>query len=329
MAVHDLERIEEKIDRAKAGAVAVSDSVGGIMFQNMAEVMEFSKLLSLAGTAVPKHLRGNPGGCLAVTIQALEWHMSPVAVANKSYEVGDRIAYESQLIHGVIEARAPLKQRLRGEWKGEGAGRFIIVTGHLRGEVDPLIYESPPIEKIKVKNSPLWVADPDQQLWYYGTRAWARRYCPDVLLGIYSEEELRELEVGAEHARDVTPKPDVGSRLKGSKAKGFAADNVDRALEHKPGTELPQASTAPEPQPVAVASASEPVPEQQMSMATDAGDIETEIRAKVAAIGNADTPADVNALLDSGKAFLAGKNRGDLLGELMSAADKRLKKVKG
>jgi hypothetical protein len=46
--------------------------------------MEFSKLLSLSGTAMPKHLRGNPGGCLAVVIQALEWRMSPISVANQS-----------------------------------------------------------------------------------------------------------------------------------------------------------------------------------------------------------------------------------------------------
>src|SRR5262245_32102388 len=99
----DLTKIEEKLDKTVAGAVAVSDQVGGVLFQNMAEVMEFAKLLSLAGTAVPKHLRGNPGGCLAVTIQALEWRMSPVAVANKSYEVNDRIAFEAQLIHAVVE----------------------------------------------------------------------------------------------------------------------------------------------------------------------------------------------------------------------------------
>jgi hypothetical protein len=113
MAVQDLERIEQKIDRTVAGAVTVSDSVGGIMFQNMSEVLEFAKLMSVADVAVPKHLRGNPGACLSIVTQALEWRMSPFSVANKSYSVNDRLAYESQLIHGVVEARAPLKQRLR------------------------------------------------------------------------------------------------------------------------------------------------------------------------------------------------------------------------
>jgi len=152
MAVQDLELIEKKIDRVAAGAIEISDNVGGISFTSMGELLEFAKLLSVAGTAIPKHLRGNPGACLAVTIQALEWRMSPVAVANKSYEVNDRIAYESQLIHAVVEARAPLKQRLRATYDGEGDTLTCTVTGHFKGEVDPLEYTSPAFGKITVKN---------------------------------------------------------------------------------------------------------------------------------------------------------------------------------
>lgn len=236
MAVQDLQRIEDKIDRVAAGAIAISDNVGGIAFQSMSELLEFAKLLSVAGTAMPKHLRGNPGACLAVTIQALEWRMSPVAVANQSYEVNDRIAYQSMLIHAVIEARAPLKERLRGKWEGEGAQRYCVVTGHLKGEIDPVEYRSPTVGNIKVKNSPLWQSDVDQQLWYFATRAWARRYCPDVLLGIYGEDELPQ---GPERAENITPKPDIGTRLKGAKGRrGFSADNT-KALEHRPGEAMP------------------------------------------------------------------------------------------
>jgi hypothetical protein len=73
----------------------VSDALGGLRFQNMVEVMEFAKCMASPSTAVPKHLRGNPGMCLAVCVQALEWRFSPFAVANKSYVVNDRIGYES------------------------------------------------------------------------------------------------------------------------------------------------------------------------------------------------------------------------------------------
>ena len=46
------------------------------------------------------------------------------------------------------------------------------------------------IKTIKTRNSPLWTQDPEQQLAYYTKRAWARLYCPEVLLGVYAEDEV-------------------------------------------------------------------------------------------------------------------------------------------
>src|SRR5262245_27060287 len=99
--------IEKSIDKTQAGAIAMSFEQGGASFKSMGEIMEYAKLMSVASVAIPPHLRGNPGACLAICIQAVEWKMSPFAVANKSYVVNDRVSYESQLIHAVIEQRAP------------------------------------------------------------------------------------------------------------------------------------------------------------------------------------------------------------------------------
>ncbi len=227
----DLDKIEEKLDLVTAGATEISMDVGGIRFQSMAELFEMAKLMSLAKTAVPKHLRGNPGACLAVCIQALEWRMSPFAVANKSYEVNDRIAYESQLIVAVLNARAPLQERLRYTYEGEGVEMKCTVSGVIKGEATALEYESPQIKNIKVKNSPLWTSDPKQQLGYYSARSWARRHCPDVLLGIYAEDELREEGDGP---RDITPATGLKDRLTGAKdgSRGFSAEHVAGQIGH-------------------------------------------------------------------------------------------------
>lgn len=196
------ERITEKTDLAIAGSTSVSSSVGGLSFSDMGQVMEFSKLMSVSRQAVPKHLRGEPGACLAISLQALNWRMDPFAVANKSYMVNDRIAYEAQLIHAVIEQRAPIKGRIKGKVEGEGATRKWRLTATSAEDGDLIEYEGPEIGKITTKNSPLWKADPDQQLWYYSVRAMCRRHFPDVILGVYEKEEIEQ----AEGMRDVTPK---------------------------------------------------------------------------------------------------------------------------
>ena len=205
--MNDLASIEGRIDREVAGDITISRSEGGISLRTGAEMMEFAKMMSVAKGAVPKHLRGEPGMCLAVCVQATNWRMDPFAVANKSYFVSDRIAFEAQLVQAVIEQRAPIKGRIKGEYTGEGAGRQCHLRVVSAEDGDEITYTSPEIGKIKTKNSPLWQADPDQQLWYYSARAMCRRHFPDVLLGVYAQDEL----AGPARMRDVTPEKGEGT----------------------------------------------------------------------------------------------------------------------
>ncbi len=45
---------------------------------------------------------------------------------------------------------------------------------------------------ITVKNSPLWKVNVELQLAYHTTRSWARLYAPEVLLGIYTPDEVAD-----------------------------------------------------------------------------------------------------------------------------------------
>jgi hypothetical protein len=201
------DRIAAKIDTSTTHSLAISDSAGGVAFANMAQVMEFAKMIAISGVAVPKHLRGNPGACLGVTIQAIEWRMSPYAVANKSYSVNDRLAYEAQLIHAVVLSRAPIEGRPKIEYLGEGAKRRCRVSVKLNDGTDQWVdYTSPEIGQIPTKNSPLWKSDPDQQLFYFSARSLARRHFPDVILGVYAKDEIEDHRVPDAQVRDVAPR---------------------------------------------------------------------------------------------------------------------------
>jgi hypothetical protein len=222
------------------GEVSMSQSRGGVRFENMLQVMEFAKLMAVADIGVPKHLRGNPGACMRVALQADEWGFSPFAVADKSYIVNERMAYESQLIHAVVEKRAPLQERLRPSWSGEGPTRRCKVVGILIGERDPFVWEGPELQQIKVKNSPEWAANPDKQLFYHASRDWARIFVPDVLLGVYERDELRAAEDDARRSgghtghtgtiADALPK-----RIEGPQD-GFDGDGIAKTLSAAPGS---------------------------------------------------------------------------------------------
>lgn len=217
----DLQRLGvDALDKRRVDQVKISATAGGVAFASALEVMEFAKLMAVADKAVPPHLRNQAGICLAITFQAVEWRMSPFAVANKSYVVNDRVAYESQLVHAVIEARAPLRERLDCSYAGEGETRTCtIIFKFLDGSTRT--YTTPEFGKIRVKNSPLWKDDLDQQLFYYGSRSGSRKWCPDVLLGIYTRDEMSALppSEGGQSGQGLR------ERLKGA----------DRSEGHKPG----------------------------------------------------------------------------------------------
>ncbi|RWF01766.1 MAG: hypothetical protein EOS43_09915 [Mesorhizobium sp.] len=182
-------------------AIAAGGAGSSIAPQNLGEVIRFAEVMCRADIALPPHLRGNAGACMAVALQALEWKMSPFAVASKSYAVKGAIAYEAQLIAAVVNTRSGIKGRLRYEFLGEGESLSCRVTGILDGQ--ECEYETPPIGAITTKNSPLWKSDPRQQLGYFAARSWARRHCPEVILGVYDRDEAEHF--GPTNAKDVTP----------------------------------------------------------------------------------------------------------------------------
>lgn len=213
-------------------SVSVSTGANGtsIAPQNLGEVVRFAEVMCKADIALPKHLRGNAGACMAVAMQALEWQMSPFAVASKSYAVNGAIAYEAQLIAAVVNTRSGIKGRLKYVFEGTGAAMTCTVTGTLDGE--ECVYTSPSIGSITTKNSPLWKSDPQQQLGYFSARSWARRHCPEVLLGVYDRDEAEQFQ-GADNAKDVTPRTTLQARLAAAKEahgeqEGFNAANVAR-----------------------------------------------------------------------------------------------------
>lgn len=213
-------------ERLPMDAVGISSTGTGakIAPQNLAEVVKFAEVMCRADIALPKHLRGNAGACMAVALQAMEWELSPFAVASKSYAVNGAIAYEAQLIAAVVNTRSGIKGRLRYRYEGTGGEMTCTVTGILDG--DECEYTTPPIGSITVKNSPLWKSDPQQQLGYFAARSWARRHCPEVILGVYDRDEAEQFR-GPDNAKDVTPESPVMARLRAQSATQEAADEQE------------------------------------------------------------------------------------------------------
>jgi RecT family len=167
----------------------------GMIPTDMAAAMRLAEMMS-TGRLVPQHLQKSPGDCLMVVELAMRFRMSPFAVAQCTSVIQGKLMLEGKLVAAAINSSGVLEDRLSYEFAGANETRSVTVRGTMRGETSP--------REMKVMlaeaqtTNPLWKKQPDQQLVYFGTRAWARRHAPEVMLGVYSPEEF-----DAQTARDT------------------------------------------------------------------------------------------------------------------------------
>lgn len=148
------------------------------------------RLAKLVSTSnfIPEKLRGNVADCFLVIQQALRWKMDPFAVAQATFVIGGKLGYEGKLVAAAINCSGRLDKSLDYKYQDDiKKGRGVTVTGILKGEVEPrevTIF----LKDVQTSNK-VWTSQPDQQLAYRGAREWARRHLPEVILGVYSEDE--------------------------------------------------------------------------------------------------------------------------------------------
>lgn len=222
---NEIATMNASVDSAVAGTAATIFSPEGLN-----QLMKFAEVMAQSRVTVPAHLAGKPADCMAVAMQAAQWGMNPFAVAQKTHVVSGTLGYEAQLVNAVINTMSPTKDRINYEWFGpwenvigkftektsqngkayiapawtmkDEAGCGVRVWATMKGENQPRVLELL-LSQAQVRNSTLWASDPKQQLAYLATKRWSRLHCPDVIMGVYTPDELQEASPRAE--RDVTP----------------------------------------------------------------------------------------------------------------------------
>lgn len=200
--------------------VATSSTALVMDAQSMERMEALAKTMASGKCTVPKHLQNNPGDCLAVIMQAIQWQMNPFAVAQKTHiSQSGQLGYEAQLVNAVVISRAPIKGRptyeFIGDWSkilgkvtektGNSGGKYyvpawkdsdeeglgVICRMHFKGEAEPREM-TVMMSQCWPRFSTQWATDPQQQIGYVVIRKMSRRHCPDVILGVYVPDELDE-----------------------------------------------------------------------------------------------------------------------------------------
>jgi hypothetical protein len=175
----------------------------GLVPTNMREAMELAQMMAQAGF-LAKELQ-TPGGALFVIEQAMRWNMSPFAVAMETSFIQGKPMFSGKITAAAAVSSGAVSGRLTYTYSGDGDNRTVLVSGHVRGEPEPSTV-SVRLGDAKTNNR-MWQTQPDQQLAYHGSRVWARRHTPWVMLGVMSPEEFDEAQAEPRAVPNLEPAP--------------------------------------------------------------------------------------------------------------------------
>ena len=161
-------------------------SAMSLMPTNINEAMKLADLMSKA-RLLPQAVQ-NPADAFLVINQAMRWGMDPFAVAQEVSVISGKLMHSGKIVAAAIQSSGVLDGRLSYDYTGSGDDRTVTVSGLLRGEAEPRRVDVR-LRDARTQNK-VWNTQPDQQLAYHGARVWARRFAPEVMLVVYSPEEM-------------------------------------------------------------------------------------------------------------------------------------------
>ena len=166
-------------------------------------MMKLADIMSKSST-IPAFLQGKPGDCLRIIEFSYRIKQSPYAIADCCFFYQGKMSMEGKLIAAIINSSDVMEGSLQYEYSGDiksPASFFCKITGKKKGE-QPNSMEISLQEAItavtKYKDgkpfvNAHWKTIPEQALTYYASRMWARRYAPEIIMGLYSIDEMQDV----------------------------------------------------------------------------------------------------------------------------------------
>lgn len=219
----------------------------------------------LAGaTLVPQHFQKQPANCFIAIQLASRLGIDPFMAMQGMYVVQGKPGMEGKLIIALVNNSGLFKDPLEYSFTGAPrTGEWTCTVSATRvdtGKVCSLAFEFQTAidEGWVAKGGSKWKTIPDQMMRYRAAAFFARVYCPEVIMGMQTREELEDIDDGRPTVTMIEPKAIT--------AKISVVEPTKPAPEPAPVGPAPQAPTSERPPGV-----STPVNGPATSAESDAG----------------------------------------------------------
>lgn len=198
--------------------------------------------------------------CMLVLGQAMRWNFDPYSVAGETYVVSGKLSYQGKLIAAVVNARAGLKRSLDVVYSnGKGDDLAAVIYGsrkdipkeakdflkaYVNKEDNDALLELKFMDIMAIRvtvgqcktNNQMWQKDPAQKLFYTGSTKWARRFCPELMLGVITDEDIERMS----HQGPAQVEPGTSPKTLDELNKAMESAATVKPQEPTPETEVKQ-----------------------------------------------------------------------------------------
>lgn len=162
-----------------------------------AQIQRVARLFS-ESDLVPAIFQGKPANCAVALQMAFRMRVDPMLLMQNMYIIKGRPGIEAKLAIALMNSRGPFAGPLEWRQTGDGAQRqwtcFAIHRATQRTCEATVTWAMVEAEGWSRKDGSKWLTMPDIMGRYRSAMILGRLYCPEVLLGLPSDDELRDSE---------------------------------------------------------------------------------------------------------------------------------------
>jgi hypothetical protein len=191
-------------------------------YKNILDTARFNHLWRVAKTfaasqMVPEIFRNDPNSCMVALQMAFRLKVDPMMFLQKSYVIKGRPGIEATLAVALANTHGPFTGPIQYKWSGEKDKDDWTCTAYATHSETNELCEMPlDLKTVKAegwyeKGGSKWKTMPRLMFMYRSAMWLIRAFCPEVILGLHSIDELQD--TGGETI-DITPIEATHAKLK-------------------------------------------------------------------------------------------------------------------
>ena len=170
---------------------------------NFVEAMRMAKVLASA-PMVPQNYKGQPGNCLIALDMAQRMNMPPLMIMQNLYIVNGNPGWSGQACIALVNNHGRFTD-LKFDEKMTEDGDFACTAYATEKKTGEVVRGTTITRQMAKdcgwldKNGSYWKKMPAQMARYRAAAFFARAYCPEALMGLYTSDDIHGYEQGGEN----------------------------------------------------------------------------------------------------------------------------------